>query len=54
MDRLIGTVAALILVVVFLPALAQIVQGVLPSLVGLLLVLALLRAWLPNNRGRHW
>lgn len=49
MDRLIGTVAILILIAVFLPALAQFVQGAIPALVGLLVVLALLRAWLPNN-----
>ncbi len=54
MDRLIATVAVLVLVAVFLPALAQLVQGAIPALVGLLVVLALLRAWLPSNRGRHW
>ncbi len=53
MDRLVATVGVLILIAVFLPALAELVQGAIPPLVGLLVVLVLLRAWMPGGRGRH-
>jgi hypothetical protein len=53
MDRLIGTLAILVLIAALLPAVAQLVQGAIPALVGLLVVLALLRAWMPGSRGGH-
>jgi hypothetical protein len=53
MDRLIGAVAGLLVLVVALPMIAAAAQSTIPTLVGLLVVLALLRAWLPNNGGRR-
>lgn len=53
MERLIGTIAVLVVIAVALPTMARAAQEAIPMLVGLLVVLALLRAWLPNSRGRH-
>jgi hypothetical protein len=51
MDRLIGAVAGLLVLVVILPTIAEAARSTIPTLVGLLVVLALLRAWVPSSRG---
>jgi hypothetical protein len=51
-ERLIGTVAVLVVIAVALPTAAQFAQEAIPMLVGLLVVLALLRAGLPSRGGR--
>jgi|GEM_PF-2086857 len=53
MNRATGTVLALLLVCLLLPVLAGYATRAVPLLIGLLVVLALFRAWLPNNRGGH-
>jgi hypothetical protein len=53
MNRALGTVLGLLLVCLLLPVLAGYATQAVPLLVGLLVVLGLLRAWLPNNRGGH-
>jgi beta-lactamase regulating signal transducer with metallopeptidase domain len=53
MDRLIVTVAVLLVLAVALPAVAQFAQELTPTLIGLLVVLALLRAGMPSRGGRR-
>lgn len=53
MNRALGTVLALLLVCLLLPTLARYAAQAVPLLVGLLVVLALVRTWLPKNRGGH-
>lgn len=52
MDRLVGTVAFLLALVVALPVLGEATQPLIPPLVGLLVALALLRMAWPGRRGR--
>jgi uncharacterized membrane protein len=49
-DRVIGAVAGLLVLVVILPTIAAASQSTIPTLVGLLVVLALLRALAPQGR----
>jgi hypothetical protein len=52
MNRLIGTIALLVVIAAALPMVAQVAQEAIPMLVGLLVVLALLVAAMPG-RGRR-
>lgn len=52
MDRLLTAVAVVLVVVVMLPTIAAATQPLIPSLVGLVVVLALLRAAWPG-RGKR-
>jgi beta-lactamase regulating signal transducer with metallopeptidase domain len=53
MERLIATVAVLVVIAVALPTVARAAQEAIPMLVGLLVVLALLVAALPGRGGRR-
>jgi hypothetical protein len=53
MDRLIGAVAALLVLAVILPTIAAASQSTIPTLIGILVLLVLIRAWLPSSSGRR-
>jgi beta-lactamase regulating signal transducer with metallopeptidase domain len=53
MERLMGTIAVLVVIAVALPAVARAAQEAIPMLVGLLVVLALLVAAIPGRSRRR-
>lgn len=50
MDRLIGTLTALLVLALLLPAIAGIAQGAVPALVALLVLLGFVRLLWPSGR----
>lgn len=53
MNRLIGTVAGLLVVIVVLPAVAELAQAAVPALLSVLFLLVALRLALPPSRRRR-
>ena len=54
MNKLIGTVAGLLVLIVVLPTVAELAQAAVPALVSVLVFLGLVRLALPPSRRRHF
>jgi hypothetical protein len=50
MDRLIGTIVGLVILVIALPTVAVLTQGALPALVSLLVLLGFVRLLWPSRQ----
>jgi hypothetical protein len=53
MDRLLGTIVGLVILVIALPTIAVLAQGALPALVSLVVLLGFVRLLLPPRSRRR-